>query len=162
MSYEETGILTADQLKDKLPSNERFKKGPVAIIECVQRIPCDPCAGVCKLGAIKKKSLVDPPEVDYQQCVGCAECVSVCPGLAIFIVDMNYEKDEASLTIPFELLPSPKPEETYEALDREGKNVGQARIIATKIKKDRTMVVTVAVKKSLAMTVRNIRRKSQE
>jgi Fe-S-cluster-containing hydrogenase component 2 len=156
---EATGVLTVEQLKSKLPPKERFEKGPVAVIECVQKIPCDPCIGACRLGAIKKESLVVPPEVDYDRCTGCGECVSVCPGLAIFVVNLNYKKDEAMIMIPYELLPTPKKGEIYEALDREGKSVGETRIIATKLKKDRTAVVIIAVKKPLAMIVRNIGRR---
>ena len=158
--YEATGVLTDELLKSKLPPKERFEKGrPVAIIECIQNIPCNPCVNACKFGAIKKKSLVDPPEVDYERCTGCGKCVSVCPGLAIFVLNLNYSKDEATIMMPYELLPMPKKGEIYQALDREGKPVGEARIIAAKMEKDRTVVVVVAVEKSLAIVVRNIGRR---
>jgi len=158
-SYEATGVLTLEKLKDTLPSKERFEKGPVVIIECIQKIPCNPCVSACRFGAIKKKSLVDPPEVDYEKCTGCGECVSICPGLAIFVVNLNYGQDEALIMLPYELLPVPKKGEVYEALDRKGEPVGEARIIAARTKKDRTTVVVIAVKKSLAMAVRNIGRR---
>ena len=29
-----------------------MNQGPVAIIECVQEIPCDPCVDACRQGAI--------------------------------------------------------------------------------------------------------------
>lgn len=158
MSYKATGVLTLEQLENMLPPRERLEKGPVAVIECIQKIPCDPCAHICKFGAIKKKSLVDPPEVDYEKCTGCGECVAICPGLAIFLVNLNYKNREAMIMIPYELLPTPEEGEIYEALDREGKQVGETRIITTKMKKDRTAVVVIAVKKPLAMIVRNIGR----
>ncbi len=156
MNYKATGVLTLEQLENMLPLRERLEKGPVAVIECIQKIPCDPCAHICKFDAIKKKSLVDPPEVDYEKCTGCGECVAICPGLAIFVVNLNYKNREAMIMLPYELLPTPKKGEIYEALDREGKQVGEARIINTKMKKDRTAVIVIAVKKSLAMIVRNI------
>lgn len=158
-NYEATGILTAEQLKKISPAIERFEKGPVAIIECIQKIPCDPCAHVCKFGAIKKKSIVDPPEVNYQKCTGCGECVTVCPGLAIFVVNLKYKSGEALVVIPYEFLPTPKKGEIYEALDREGKPVGEARVVAARILKNRTVVLTIVVKKDFAMMVRNIGRK---
>jgi Fe-S-cluster-containing hydrogenase component 2 len=157
-SYETTGILTSEHFKKILPPRERLEKASVVVIECIQRIPCDPCAYICRFGAIKKKSLADPPEVDYKKCTGCGECVAICPGLAIFVVNLNYKNDEALVMIPYELLPTPKRGETWEALDREGKKVGEARIIAVRVK-NRTAVVTIAVKKHLAMDVRNIGRK---
>jgi len=158
-NYEATGVLTLEDLKDRLPSKERLEKGPVAIIECIQKIPCDPCAHVCRFGAIKKPSLVEPPEVDYDKCAGCGECVAVCPGLAIFVVNLKYREEEALVTIPYELLPIPEKGEIFEALDREGKPVGKARVVSVRRMKDKTTVVTIAVKKDLAMVVRNIGRK---
>lgn len=157
--YEATGTLTLEDLKNRLPPRERLEKGPVVIIECIQKIPCDPCAHVCKFGAIKKPSLIDPPEVDYDKCTGCGECVAVCPGLAIFVVNFKYKSDEASVTIPYEFLPIPKKGEIFEALDREGKPVGEARVISARRMEDNTTVVTIVVRKDLAMVVRNIGRK---
>ena len=34
------------------PPEERMAKGRVAVIECVQEIPCNPCENACRLGAI--------------------------------------------------------------------------------------------------------------
>lgn len=131
----------------------------MAVIECIQNIPCDPCAYICKFEAIRKSSFVNPPVVDYDKCTGCGECVAACPGLAIFVVNLKYKNDKALVTIPYELLPTPKRGEIYEALDREGKPVGEARIIGVKKVKDGTAVVTMAVEKRLAMIVRSIGRK---
>ena len=74
------------------------------------------------------------------------------------MLNFKYKNDEALVTIPYELFPIPKKGETWEALDREGKKVGEAKIVAVRVK-NRTAVVTVAVKKHLAMEVRNIGRK---
>lgn len=50
-----TGIPSAEELRGAsgIPSQERMKKGPVAVIECVQEIPCNPCENACPFGAIK-------------------------------------------------------------------------------------------------------------
>ena len=157
-SYETTGTLTPEHIKKNLPPKERLEKGPLAVIECVQKIPCDPCAYVCRFGAIRKKSLVEPPEVDYKKCTGCGECVAICPGLAIFVINLKYKNDEALVTFPYEFLSTPKRGEIWEALYREGKKVGEAKIVAVRMK-NQTAVVTIAVKKHLAMDVRNIGRK---
>ena len=37
-----------------LPSEERRKKGPYAIFECFQQIPCNPCYTACRFGAVKE------------------------------------------------------------------------------------------------------------
>lgn len=157
--YGETGVLAPEDLEKILPREERSRRGPVAILECIEKIPCDPCAYACRVGAIRKRSLVDPPEVDYDKCTGCGECIAICPGLAIFVVDLKSKGNEALLMIPYEFLPKPKSGEIYEALNREGEPVGNARIIAAREMEGRTTVLTVAVKKDLAMVVRNIGRR---
>jgi hypothetical protein len=58
--------------------------------------------------------------------------------------------------MPYEFLPLPRKGEVYQALDREGKAVGQARIVAVRLRENKTHLLTIAVKKSLAMAVRNI------
>lgn len=35
-----------------VPSEERMRQGRVAVIECVQEIPCNPCSFLCKFNAI--------------------------------------------------------------------------------------------------------------
>lgn len=50
----QNGYPSWEELKqfNRIPSDERFAKGPVAVIECIQPIPCNPCEGACKFGAI--------------------------------------------------------------------------------------------------------------
>lgn len=152
MSYAEDGVL---ELKDLiLPSEERLNKGPVVIIECIENIPCDPCVDACPFDAISLKNVIDIPKVDYEDCTGCGLCISICPGLAIFVVDISKEK--AVITIPYEFLPVPQVGDTVKALDRKGKAVGKARVIRVKKNKDKTNTITVEMDKELGMIVRNI------
>ena len=68
----ETGIPTFDDIKSVMPSDERFAKGPVVVVECFQEIPCDPCVDACKFNAITKpKDINDLPVVDFEKCNGC-------------------------------------------------------------------------------------------
>jgi len=153
MTYSETGIIT---LKDiQIPSKERFEKGPVAIIECPQSIPCNPCVDACPFHAISMNDINALPEIDFEKCTGCGSCISKCPGLAIFVVDMGYSDNEALIKIPYEFA-LPKTGDTVKALDRKGDVKGDARVIKVIKEKDKTAVVSIAVKKSLAMEVRNI------
>ena len=48
MALINTGYLEYEELESiqTLPSDERYAEGPVAIIECVQEIPCNPCEAV--------------------------------------------------------------------------------------------------------------------
>lgn len=155
----EQGVLKPEYLNKILPPRERLMKGPVAIAECIQKIPCDPCAHICKFLALEKQSLIEPPKVDSDKCTGCGECVAICPGLAMFVVNYAYDDDHALLIIPYEFMPTPENGEIYEALNREGKPVGEAKIITSRKMKDRTTIVRIAVKKDLVLDVRNIGRK---
>jgi len=159
MSYEETGVLTEEEIRKILPPRERLERGPVAIIECIQPIPCDPCVEACKSGAITKKSLVDPPKLDYEKCTGCGECIAICPGLAIFVVHLNFKEGRSLVMIPYEMLPEPERGGIYETLDREGKPIGEARVIAVRRKPGKTLIVSLEVDRDIAMSVRNIGRR---
>ncbi|MEA2054320.1 MAG: 4Fe-4S binding protein [Candidatus Thermoplasmatota archaeon] len=150
--YEKTGIIGLEDLQ--IPSEEHLKKG-IAITECVQEIPCNPCVDACPVDAISMETINALPVVDYDRCTGCGRCVGVCPGLAIFVV--KTEGDKALITLPYEFLHVPEKEEEVAALDREGKEAGMAVVKRVIKKKDNTCVITIEVSKNLAMTVRNIK-----
>ena len=63
MALIDTGYLEFDELKSiqKLPDDERYAKGPVAVIECVQEIPCNPCEAACSCENCKALASVYPP-----------------------------------------------------------------------------------------------------
>lgn len=155
----DVGHLTLDALQDRkeLPSKKRLKEGAVAIIECTEDIPCDPCAVVCRFDAISKESLSTPPEIDYDKCVGCKECMSVCPGLAIFVINMNFEDERALVSLPYEMHPVPEEGDHVTVLDRAGTEVGTGEVINIRKGERDTMIVSVAVGKDLAMQVRAIK-----
>jgi Fe-S-cluster-containing hydrogenase component 2 len=143
-----------------LPSRRRLEAGPVVIVECIQHIPCNPCAYACPRKAITvEPNLTDVPRVDFDKCNGCTACVARCPGLAIFVVDRTYSKTKATVTLPYELLPRPVEGSAVTLLDRAGRPVGQGRVVKVRDTKvqDRCAVVTVATPKRLWNTVRSIR-----
>ena len=54
------------------PSEERFAKGPIAIAECVQEIPCNPCEAACPFHAIKIGTpITNTPRIEEDTCTGC-------------------------------------------------------------------------------------------
>lgn len=155
---EQTGLPSPQDLAKVSPSKERLLRGPVAIIECFQRIPCDPCYAACKRGAIKQfGDMNDLPDIDFELCNGCGVCVSKCPGLAIFVVDQTYSEKEALVKIPYEFLPLPEKGEVVDALSREGETVSKARVADVLKFKDKTCVISIVVPKELSMDIRNIR-----
>lgn len=155
---ERTGIPTDDDLEKVIPNKERLAKGPVVIIECFQKIPCDPCAISCKLGAIKLfKDINDLPQVDFDKCTGCGICISSCPGLAIFVIDENYSDEKSLIKLPHEMLPLPQKGEEIYALDRAGETVGKAKVVKVLKIKSKTNIISISVPKNMAMKIRSIR-----
>lgn len=149
--YEKTGILSPKDLQ--LPTKKQLEKG-VAILECVQEIPCNPCVDSCPVQAISMKDVNAPPVNDFDRCIGCTKCVGVCPGLAIFVVKVKDQK--AWVTLPYEFVPAPKKGDVVQALDRTGNVRGDA-VITRVIKQGKTLVVTIEIESGLAMDIRNIR-----
>lgn len=157
---EKTGVATPENLAEVFPSKERLAQGPVVIIECFQRIPCNPCSIACKKGAIKTfDDINDRPEIDVEKCNGCGICISFCPGLAMFVVDETYSDTDALVKIPYEFLPLPEEGSYVTALDREGKPVCRSKVekILNSKMQDRTPVVSLVVPKEFSMTVRCMR-----
>jgi len=155
---ERTGILTDDDLEKVIPDKKRLAKGPVVIIECFQKIPCDPCAISCKLGAIKPfKDISDLPIVDFDKFNGCGICISSCPGLAIFVIDMNYLDKKSLVKIPREMLPLPEKGEDVYALDRAGSILGKVKVARALKIKNKTSIISLEVPKSMVMKVRSIK-----
>ncbi|HWR26807.1 MAG TPA: 4Fe-4S dicluster domain-containing protein [Candidatus Thermoplasmatota archaeon] len=149
--YEKTGILSAKDLQ--IPSEKQLEKG-VAILECVQEIPCNPCVESCPVHAISMKDINAPPVNDFEKCIGCTKCVGICPGLAIFVVRVKGKK--AWVTLPYEFVPVPQVGDSVNALDRTGTIRGKA-IVKKVVKQGKTMVITIETDSGLAMDIRNIK-----
>ncbi len=156
-----TGIPTAEELKNVMPPPARLAKGPVAIIECLQDIPCDPCVSACPVQAIQMQSgITDRPQLNFDKCTGCGACVPKCPGLAIFIVNMQHKvAGMATLSLSYELLPIPAKDSEVDALDRSGKFLCRAKVIRVinPPAYDRTAVVTIEVPADRINDIRAIR-----
>lgn len=161
--FRETGVIELDELErlGLIPPKERFLKGPVAVLECPEEIPCNICVPYCPTKAISMDSIISLPRVDWNKCTGCSTCVAVCPGLAAFVVDLSRE-DSDYVTLPHEMLPAPKVGDEVELLNRRGERVGKG-IVVRVWEKNKTYVVTLRVPKGLGMEVRAIwvKRKNQ-
>jgi Fe-S-cluster-containing hydrogenase component 2 len=154
------GIISSEELKAALPPEERFNKGPVAIIECLQDIPCDPCVAACPVQAIQmREGITDKPVLDFEKCTGCGLCVPKCPGLAIFVVQKNIAPGKSAVSMSYELLPIPEKDQMVTLLDRAGKPSGKGKVlrVINPPKYDKTAVVTVEVPEELVMEIRAIK-----
>lgn len=156
------GVLTEPRPGAELPPADLWatKKNGLVLIECPQRIPCNPCATSCPTGAILPfEDINDTPRIDYEKCIGCAKCVARCPGLACFVVDMTAgAEDEALMKLPYEMLPRPEKGDEVACLNRVGETVAKAKVQAVlEPWKDSTLVVNVLVPKDLVNEIRAIR-----
>ena len=146
------GVPSPEELEKTpcYPGIKRLRKGPVVVIECIQEIPCNPCEAACTFGAITiGASINNLPVLDEDKCTGCGICISSCPGLAIFVLDLNYDHESALISFPFEYFPLPMVGEEVPASDREGKEIckGKAVKIVDKPINGHTPVISISIPK---------------
>lgn len=163
MSLVNTGYLKYEELEQlqSVPDEQRYAKGPVAVIECVQQIPCNPCEAACIKKAIcVGEPITNLPKVDYDKCIGCGICVAQCSGMAIFIVDKSYSETTATIGFPYEYCPLPKEGDMVKAVNRCGKVVCDAKVLSIRNPEsfDHTPVITIEIPKEFADEVRSMKR----
>ena len=154
--YKRTGIISPNILEKLglLPPTERLRKGPVAIAECPENIPCNICVDACPFDAISMKNINDIPRIDWSKCAGCGICAAKCPGLAIFIIDLS-RPGKAHVTVPYEFLPRPRKGDLVYILGRDGRRLGKGKVVKV-LDCEKTLLVTVEVPEEYAMEVRAI------
>ena len=161
--FEKTGVASREMVMAKFPSIERINKGPVAVVECYQKIPCNPCQTACPVGAIRiGDDINNIPERDEDKCGGCGLCVAKCPGLSIMIVDGSKSNETVEFRIPYEFLPLPEAGEKVIGLDRAGQPICGAKVIrvTNPASFDRTPVVTLEVSREYLYDFRNFKREA--
>ena len=123
--------------KPQLPTPERMAKKPFVQLDCLYGFACNPCSFSCPQGAITKLATNTTPTVDYDKCIGCMQCVSNCPGLAIFGYDV--QKSVCFLPVEYEV------EEGAEVLlvDNDGKKVGEGVVEKIVRKPNKTNVARI-------------------
>lgn len=158
-----TGVPSQEELAGcpGVPSERRLADGRVAVIECVQEIPCNPCETACPFGAIRiGDSITGLPRLEESLCTGCGACIASCPGLAIFVVDYTYSETLATVDFPYEYLPLPTRGSELDAVDRNGMTVCRGTVLELKCPMSYagTNVIRLAIPKEYADKVRSIRR----
>jgi NADPH-dependent 2,4-dienoyl-CoA reductase/sulfur reductase-like enzyme/Fe-S-cluster-containing hydrogenase component 2 len=157
---------TADVLKSKPGRAHPLKLKPsdlpiFPVIHCTQDIPCNPCTQVCPLGSIviPDGSITSPPRF-RKDCLGCGECVIICPALAIKLVTPGIRPDTAVLMLPWEFGPDVvRPGEEVVTVDTDGKPVGLGTILGFRQREDqnRRTLLLVEVPKKDQLTVAGFR-----
>lgn len=163
ITLQNSGLASREMFEAKLPSKERREKGPYAVMECYEDIPCDPCMTSCQVGAVEMAELNAQPVCHHDKCTGCTSCVGRCPGLACFVIN-EVPKDapgKIEITFPYEMFPLPEKGDVWNALNREGAVVGDAEIIRviSNEKMDHTNLITMRVDADLLFDARNIAKK---
>ncbi len=145
---ETNGIVSKELLYEKLEALVNSNKKSGAVLECYQEIPCNPCSTSCPFDAITvEPDINQKPVIDYELCTSCGICVYNCPGLAIFVLDLNKEK--ALFKISYELLPIPEKGQVVKGINRAGEEICDATVVRVQNGKaqDSTVLLHVEVDK---------------
>ncbi len=122
---------------DDVPVNrEGRNQGVYPVFNCGQEIPCNPCTSVCPKNAIyiDPDNMMDVPVFKEENgCIGCMQCVAICPGLAVTLVDFRKDNDMPTITLPYEF--GGKALEAGDKAmitDKEGAHLGEYEVISVK------------------------------
>jgi sarcosine oxidase, subunit alpha len=139
--------------------------GVMPVFHCCEEIPCNPCASVCPQELIH----IDPDDIrktpqylggpDADECLGCEQCVVICPGLAVTLVDYRREPSYPTVTLAYEFAAaSVEPGDEMVALDAEGAVLGGAEVVDVQLipRGDRTVLLKLRVPAEIAARVAGV------
>jgi bacterioferritin-associated ferredoxin len=93
-------------------------------------------------------------------CMACEKCLTVCPGLAITLVDYRYHSDEPIVAIPYEFEDERiKAAKQVTVLDTQGKVLGDLPVTRVErvASRDHTLIVKVKAPREIAARIAGIR-----
>ena len=145
-------------------------EGVSVVFHCDQEIPCDPCTSVCPQQAISTgDDMRGRPRFIGDEigavCNGCTKCVTICPGLAITLVDYRKDSTWPTVSLAHEF---GKEEiaagDTVTVLDTEGVALGQAEVfkVAAGKKMDRTVLLRLKAPAAIAPRIAGIQVQSPD
>lgn len=150
-------------IAERIPEQE---SGVIPVFHCSQEIPCNPCTSVCpqQLIAIPEDDIRAVPEYLgvplHKECLGCEKCVTICPGLAITLVDYRKDAGQPLVTVAYEFLPeSVREGDVLTALDAVGEVLGEVTVANVRSirRNDHTVLVKVRAPKAIAKRLAGLR-----
>ncbi|SMD02533.1 Thioredoxin reductase [Desulfocicer vacuolatum DSM 3385] len=141
----------------KQPPPLPVPEGVMPVFHCTQEIPCNPCTSICPEHIIKTENdlITGLPHVDdVNKCKGCLNCVAICPGLAVSVVDYRKDTAHPTVTLPYELGRDAVEKGTMITVtDVDGEVIGDypvQRVVANKKKFPGTLMVQIKMPHELA------------
>jgi len=164
--YETAEILKSKPGRTEAETYPADESGVFPLLHCVQEIPCDPCTTVCKqdLIHIHSSDIRCLPVFEVRDgakgCTGCEKCVTICPGLAISLVDYRKDPEFPTVTLPYEFIKdSSEAGDIVTVLDTEGNALADVEVIGVRAVKvnDRTVLVKLKTPRAVAKKVSGLR-----
>ncbi len=167
----ENWVRTAEILKSRPGKTEgkkdqNYEDGIVPVFHCYQEIPCNPCSSVCPQHLIK----IEEDDIRHlpvflgsqsgKKCVGCEKCVTICPGLAVTLVDYRNDPQNPTVTIAHEFSNRAIREgDSVTAISSEGEPLGDVTVTNVRVieKNDHTILLKLQAPKSVASRIAGIR-----
>jgi thioredoxin reductase/Fe-S-cluster-containing hydrogenase component 2/bacterioferritin-associated ferredoxin len=145
-------------IREQLPRDEA---GVVPILHCSQERPCNPCTSVCPKGCIRieGEDIRGIPHYTGEDCSGCGQCVGICPGLAITLVDYRKDPDNPTVTVAYEFLKGTIAKgDVVTVLDTTGHILGNVEVVRVRSPKtaDRAQLVDVRAPREIARQIAGI------
>ncbi|MBN1825395.1 MAG: (2Fe-2S)-binding protein [Candidatus Eisenbacteria bacterium] len=145
---------------------ETRREGIYPILHCTQEIPCNPCMTVCPNNLIHTEDhpILGMPEFDGD-CTGCMKCVTICPGLAVTLVDRRKDPESPVVIVPFELGAWRVAEgEEIAVVDHAGEALGRGRLLKILRPKSTpgTLLLRIEAPAAIANRIAGVRVQSPE
>lgn len=144
-----SGAPNKNEVKESpgYPKEESWGKGPLAFIECVEEIPCNPCESACPRGAITVGSpITNLPVLDVKKCIGCGICIPACPGMAIYVKNFLFSETRSTIAFSYEYWPLPAKGQEVTLVNELGEPVcqGEVVLVVNTTRNNQTPLVTVS------------------
>ena len=138
-----------------------FESGVFPVFHCAQEIPCNPCTSICPQHSIviEGDEVMGLPEF-VGDCIACEQCVAICPGLAITLIDCRKDPENPIVTIAHEFAAASILEgDAVTVLDTEGTVLGNCEVVRVRAPRsaDRALLVRVRAPREIAKRIAGIR-----